>query len=186
MRAGEPVLVDCGANLGEVLGELSERFLPQRIFAFEPNPALIPDLERAARRTGRLTEVLSQAVWHRDEVRPFYLGHHESSTLMGGKVVPPMYDRQIDYAHPIDVQCIDFSRWLEALGVGPRSVVVKMDIEGAEYPVLEHLVEQGAVRFISTLLVEWHYGRFPKFPQERHERLSSALSSLVDLEDWDR
>jgi FkbM family methyltransferase len=179
------ILVDCGANIGGVLEKLSDRFASRRIFAFEPNPLLIPRLSESARLPGRTVELLQQAVWNRDERRDFYLGHHESSTLLEGKVVPPIYDRQIDYGHPISVQCIDFSRWLASLGAEPQSIVVKMDIEGAEYPVLEHLLEQGTVHFISKLLVEWHYDRFPGMFRRRHDRLLAALSQQVEIEPWD-
>ena len=62
---------------------------------------------------------------------------------------------------------IDFSRWLkemvarhtEADGSKPF-VVVKMDIEGAEYAVLEELVHDGTIALISELMVEFHTQQF--------------------------
>lgn len=185
MRESEKVLVDCGANIGRGLKVLLERFNCKQVYAFEPNPALIPILDTISPLDGTSVETICKAVWCRDEVRPFYLGHHESSTLLDGKVVPSIYNRQIDYEAPIFVDCVDFSRWLGSLNLGPKSAIVKMDIEGAEYPVLEHLISQGTIGLISKLLVEWHYDRFPDFPDERHQRLVSTLSQHVQIEEWD-
>lgn len=36
----------------------------------------------------------------------------------------------------------------------------KMDIEGAEFDVLEHLISTGRAGLLDLLLVEWHVSRF--------------------------
>ena len=40
----------------------------------------------------------------------------------------------------IRVPCFDFSAWLRSL---PEHAVVKVDVEGAEFPILERMVEEG-------------------------------------------
>ena len=52
------------------------------------------------------------------------------------------------------VPCFDFSKLLESL-VG-REIYVKMDIEGAEFDVLRHLLEERTLRLITELYVEFH------------------------------
>jgi hypothetical protein len=57
------------------------------------------------------------------------------------------------------VACFDFSRWLSDLRTShprPDVIVVKMDIEGAEVPVLQKMIEDGTDALIDELLVEWH------------------------------
>lgn len=50
------------------------------------------------------------------------------------------------------VPCFDFSIWLQDIG----PAVVKMDIEGAEYELLQHMIVDGSDRYIDELLIEWH------------------------------
>ncbi len=53
------------------------------------------------------------------------------------------------------VPCIDFSAWLSRLN---KHVVLKVDIEGAEYELLERLLDTGADQYVDELLIEWHSG----------------------------
>ncbi|MDI9887101.1 hypothetical protein QMZ92_22695 [Streptomyces sp. HNM0645] len=48
-------------------------------------------------------------MWTHDGTVDLLLGHQESSTVMSGKRVPPMYDQQIDYSAPVPVPATDFS-----------------------------------------------------------------------------
>ena len=71
----------------------------------------------------------------------------------------------------IRVPCFDFSSWLRRLGERP---VVKLDIEGAEFPILERLHEDGTDALVAELLVEWHDEKMADFA----ERKATLLSSL--------
>jgi hypothetical protein len=54
--------------------------------------------------------------------------------------------------------------------------IVKMDVEGAEYPLIRHLIETGADKKLERLLVEWHP------PTTGRAYLLSLLSCPV--EEW--
>jgi hypothetical protein len=54
--------------------------------------------------------------------------------------------------------------------------IVKMDVEGAEYPLIRHLIETGADKKLARLLVEWHQ------PTTGRAYLLSLLSCPV--EEW--
>ncbi len=54
------------------------------------------------------------------------------------------------------VKVIDFSAWLKANVRFEDTIVVKMDIEGAEYGVLEKLIHDKTIDYINHLFVEWH------------------------------
>lgn len=51
---------------------------------------------------------------------------------------------------------VNFSKFLLQNFKEEDYVVVKMDIEGAEYEVIPHLVETGAYKLVDVLMVEWH------------------------------
>ncbi|MER7724680.1 FkbM family methyltransferase [Streptomyces sp. NPDC096323] len=181
------VFIDCGTNLGIVLSRFIHELPDHDFYAFEPNKDLLPAIHREVERAAHSprVEVSHGAVWTHDGVIDLFLGHHESSTVMPGKRVPPVYDQQIDYDSPVPVPAIDFSAWLRQTVAPDDHVVVKMDIEGAEYPVLTKLVADGTIGLISVLYVEWHYDRFPAMSRADHDQLVTAVSAIVDVRDWD-
>lgn len=181
------VFIDCGTNLGVVLNRFINELPDHDFYAFEPNKELHPSIQEqiAQAPPPRHIEVSDSAVWTHDGTIDLFLGHHESSTVMPGKRVPPMYDQQIDYSTPVSVPATDFSAWLRHTITPDDHVVVKMDIEGAEYPVLSKLLADGTINLISVLYIEWHFDRFPAMNQADHDRLFKAVSECVDVREWD-
>ncbi|MFC9466057.1 FkbM family methyltransferase [Streptomyces coelicoflavus] len=181
------VFIDCGTNLGVVLNRFIRELPDHDFYAFEPNKDLLPSIRRQVEQAPHHPRVAisSSAVWIHDGTIDLFLGHHESSTVLPGKVVPPMYDQQIDYSSPIAVPATDFSSWLRRTVTADDHVVVKMDIEGAEYPVLTKLLADGTINLISVLYIEWHYDRFPAMSRADHDQVANAVSACVDVRDWD-
>ncbi|WP_405999417.1 FkbM family methyltransferase [Streptomyces sp. NBC_00829] len=181
------VFIDCGTNLGIVLNRFIDELPDHDFYAFEPNKDLHPSIRREVARAAHSphVEISRSAVWTHDGTIDLFLGHHESSTVMPGKRVPPMYDQQIDYSAPVAVPATDFSAWIRRTVTPHDHVVVKMDIEGAEYPVLNKLLADGTLSLISVLYIEWHYDRFPAMKQADHDQLVGAVSACVDVRDWD-
>ena len=68
--------------------------------------------------------------------------------------------KSLDFKNRIKVKSINFAEFLNNF---PQNddIVVKMDIEGAEFRVLRHLIKTGAISRISAIDVEWHdFGNF--------------------------
>lgn len=181
------VFIDCGTNLGIVLNRFIHELPDHDFYAFEPNKDLIPSIHRQVEQAPHSprVEISHSAVWTHDGTIDLFLGHHESSTVMPGKRVPPMYDQQIDYSVPLPVPATDFSSWLRRTVTADDHVVVKMDIEGAEYPVLTKLLTDETINLISVLYIEWHYDRFPAMSRADHDQVATAVSACVDVRDWD-
>ncbi|MFE7837352.1 FkbM family methyltransferase [Streptomyces sp. NPDC057474] len=181
------VFVDCGTNLGIVLNRFIHELPDHDFYAFEPNENLMPSIRRQVEQAAHSprVEISHSAVWTHDGTIDLFLGHHESSTVMPGKRVPPMYDQQIDYSAPVSVPATDFSSWLRRTVTADDHVVVKMDIEGAEYPVLTKLLADGTINLVSVLYIEWHFDRFPAMSRADHDQVANAVSACVDVRDWD-
>ncbi len=181
------VFIDCGTNLGIVLNRFIHELPDHDFYAFEPNPDLLSSIHAQVAQAAPAprVEISQSAVWTQDGTIDLFLGHHESSTVMPGKRVPPMYDQQIDYDAPVSVPAIDFSAWLHRTVAPDDQVVVKMDIEGAEYPVLRKLLSDGTIGRLSVLYIEWHYDRFPAMNRADHDQVLAAVSAHVDVREWD-
>ncbi len=62
-----------------------------------------------------------------------------------------------------------------------------MDVEGAEFDVLEHLLRTKQIDLIDVLLVEWHVSRFPNPWKLRYRRFLIKLRLLfrpIVVENW--
>ena len=62
---------------------------------------------------------------------------------------------------------------------GDRLVLAKLDIEGAEYEVLPHLLLTGAICHIRYLIVEWHLNALPASQRLAGLGLRLALPQLL-------
>jgi len=77
------------------------------------------------------------------------------------------------------VKCVDLARVIEEMPEG--HVVLKIDAEGAEFDLLEHLIATGAVARLMRILVEWH----PVGQGERRRAIEAALRrSAIAVEQW--
>lgn len=126
----------------------------------------------------------TEAIWVDDGEISLFLNHDMSSTVLPGKKLSPRWPT-VDYSRCITVPCIDFSSWIRRNFSTSDQIIVKMDIEGAEYDVLEKMVAEDTIRDISVLYVEWHAHKFAGLGPERHERLLRSIPEAVEIRPWD-
>ena len=81
-------------------------------------------------------------------------------------------------------QCIDLSEWVFKNVSKENYNVLKIDIEGAEYAVIKHLLDTGASKFIDEWLVEFTPEiKVPEsYSQEVVDRFMATTPNYVD---WD-
>jgi FkbM family methyltransferase len=79
------------------------------------------------------------------------------------------------------VECKDFSAWLRGVADGSK-LIVKIDIEGAEYDILDSLIEDDSVRLIDRLYCEFHDWIMPDSFAERHEDITRLCP--VEIHGW--
>ena len=73
-----------------------------------------------------------------------------------------------------EIELISFTRYLAENNI--RTVdLVKSNIEGAEYDLLEHLLSTGQIGSINHLLIQFH--NFEKDAAQRRDRIRAGLSS---------
>jgi FkbM family methyltransferase len=180
------VYIDVGANTGEALVKFASSHPDFELFAIEPNPRLIDEIKRKAASLRREVTIFPAAAWLHDGTMKFYQSErHESGTVMFGKRT--YEDRgwpAIDYSRSTEVPCFDFSHWLVANFDEHTRLVVKMDIEGAEYAVLEKMLADDSLSRIHRLYCEWHADRLPDMSPERHQTLKQRVAATTELRDW--
>ena len=156
---------------------LVRRYRPDVLYGFDPWPALV---EGETEFEGTRVILSRKAAWIADgeiefaRVRRFRAW---DSTVMREKNSRGEWSGSGEIVH---VPCFDFSSWLRTL---PEPPIVKFDVEGAEFPILERMVETGADEFVSEVLVEWHDDKMADFPDRKTILLAQLRCPVASWED---
>lgn len=150
------ILVYCGLNEIDYFtpwyGHYDEYHL------FEAHPSLSKKLKEDLPEDENIF-FHDKAVWVEDTKLKFYIGDRGNgkpplgSTLLKGKTTG-----RVDYTSPTVVNAINFDKYLKSLPAG--EIYLKMDIEGAEFKVLNHMNYNGSLDIIDILEVEFHAYKF--------------------------
>lgn len=171
LKAGD-IVIDCGANLGVFTDSMSAK--GATVYAFEPDPYAFAQLSKIV--ADRPNVILRQAaVGVSDGVVTLYRAPDfdaepdrlsQSSSVFADKL-------NIDTGTAFEVAQVDLAAFIEALP--DRVRLLKIDIEGAEVPVLEALLDSGAINRVDKAFVETHETRIPSLVP-RTEALRSRIA----------
>ena len=77
-----------------------------------------------------------------------------------------------------EVPCIDLSEFIRTNFKPDDNIVIKMDIEGAEYDTLEKMIVDKTIDYINYISVEWHSRFFTNRDEifEREQRIRTYLT----------
>jgi FkbM family methyltransferase len=165
LRPGS-VAIDCGANVGRYTALMAER--AGEVYAFEPDPAAFAVLERRFAGVANV-RCLRQAVSDRDGSARLYL--HEDAAedpvrwSVGSSLVAAKGNVREDTF--VEVETVDLDAFVARLG--RRVALLKLDVEGAELPVLRSLLGSGRIALVDHVLVEMHDLRVPELRAEGEE-----------------
>lgn len=159
------IVVDLGCReFGgeESINTLTNRFQPKMFYGFDPL------LEEEHFEPGM--SLSNKAAWINDGTIWLAGGTMNDSTVLPES---HMYQER----HGVEVPCFDFSTWL---GGFSENVVLKMDIEGAEFPILEKMIHDGTHHMVSYLLVEWHE-RWVDGGDARRRKIEYRIGCPIEL-----
>ncbi len=156
---------------------LVRRYRPDVLYGFDPWPALI---EGETELEGTQVILARKAAWTAD-------GEIEFARVRGLRAWDSTVMREKNSRSEwsgsgeiIRVPCFDFSLWLRTL---PEPPIVKFDVEGAEFPILERMADTGADALVTELLVEWHDDKMVDFPERKAAVLARLQCPVTSWED---
>jgi len=165
------IFIDCGGHIGESirLFKRSEEYdSSYKIYSFEPlfeNFKVYKDWKDVC--------FFNSAVWIYDGEINFYIAKSPvSSTLFKEKKTG-----NVDKDHPIRVKCMDFSQWILNTFDKDDYIILKMDIEGAEFRVLDKMIRDGSIDYINKLYIEWHSNKIDFSDKELYDELIKKLKN---------
>jgi FkbM family methyltransferase len=172
--------LDCGANNGCSVRKFRNEIDVEKryhIYSFEPNPAFLNCFLGFENHT-----FIPKAVWTANENITFYDTLRDDK--YGGTVREDKNSGEVDYTNPIEVAGFDFSSWVASEFSDDDFVILKLDIESAEYDVLPKMIKDGSLSKINLFFVEWHFNKV-KVQMKKHRSIVKALRSLnIAPYDW--
>jgi FkbM family methyltransferase len=173
------VFLDCGGNIGQSVKRFkrSKRYTEDFIIhSWEP----VEKLSKFYRDRKDIT-FHPEAVWTHDGEISFYLDISRGPRRsLGSTLFKEKKSRRLNRKNPVTVPCVDFGKWVKENLSEDDLIILKIDIEGAEYDVLEKMIEDGSIKYIDDLYIEWHYHKV-KIPKERHDALLEKLEAIETL-----
>lgn len=170
------VVIDCGAYKGRSLQKLKEIYSPDICYAFEP----ITEYYYATKQRNPDSTVLQKAAWITQRKKKLYIGNGEGSSLYGSKRTDNIQRDKYE-----TVECIDFAKWIIDTFDKDDCIILKMDIEGAEYKVLNKMITTGAIEYIDILRCEWHHRKIKAIERNTHKKVMNKLKTYnITLLGW--
>ena len=165
-RSGQKGLfLDCGSNLGQGF-EFFRKYYPNNNYdyvLFEPNPYCFQELSKKyAGLSDSGVQLRNLAVGINNGSIDFYGLEEEKGGIysVGGTVLPEHNSKKYGTSSSVSlkVQSINFSEFLVDIlkKYVYTAVILKLDIEGGEYPVLDALRSEGLLSNFETIYVEFH------------------------------
>jgi len=153
-----------GNRLEDSIVTLVKRFKPKVLFGFDPHPAL---MEGVGPVYGTTVVTSRRAAWT-----------HEGRlglTLQGNCT-------HVGLEGEDSTKVFDLAAWVSTLP--DVNIVLKVDVEGAEYVLLPHLIDWGLMDRFTRILVEWHSGQYTNGLGEESDRESILSKIPGPVEDW--
>jgi FkbM family methyltransferase len=200
------IFIDCGTHLFQGFQQFAEKYGIDgewKCFCFEANPFTYnrsQDKYKELLESGYNITHFNKAVYategsikvncSRDDGGPYADGHFsQGSNILSD---PPDYD--VTYhcgftyqEEEVTVDTVDFSKFLSDTVTADDFVVVKMDIEGAEFEVLPSMIEDESYKLINDFYCEFHERFFEpksKYKQLKEQYKEVMKESGILVEEW--
>ena len=174
------LFIDCGGHDGcsTIKFKLSDPTFD--IITFEANPELWPYYENLP------TQLIKKLVSNYTGDAEFIIDPVDAD---GSSIIK---EKNIDFHKKVKnedcpvivMPCVDLSEFIREKASYYQDIVLKLDVEGAEYAILEKMHQDGTLKHIKKLYAEFHWNKIG-MPKERHDALIEKIKPFFEIEDWD-
>ena len=160
-----PLIIDCGANIGFATLFFKKLYPNAKVICFEANPYAFELLKLNAEQNNFTNmELYNEALSDKEGDISFFIGHKETlhgslSSERGGE-------------EKINCKAVLLSNYIKQYD---KIDFIKIDVEGAEWLILDDLVTTGAIKKVNQFIIEYHH----KMSSEP-SRLSSFLKIMEE------
>ena len=187
------VFIDCGSHNGCSVRTFKRLYADSsefEIHCFEANPEHFPAYDDSEDWMNSVT-LHKQAVWIEDGRKEFFISRsHTSSTLERDKldvqrpVRPPR--KLLIPTKTYDTPVINLGGWIKSTFTKDDHIVLKLDIEGSEYEVIESMSLDGSLHYIDDMFGELHASKMKRYRSSETPEATARTANntlLKTLED---
>lgn len=183
------VLLDLGTHYGQGLREFISKFNVDPswdVFTFEANPVthkiFINDYHKLTPYVTSYNTAITDyngSITINIETPP-----NEGETGMGSSVIgldvwnPWGGELRENFKTSAEVPCIDLSEFIKTNFNPEDNIIIKMDIEGAEYDTLEKMIADKTLDYVNNISIEWHSRFFTNKDEilERENKIKTYMN----------
>lgn len=169
------VYLDCGGYRGQTLAAFRELYRDAdeyEIHIFEPNVLI-------SRKYSEGTTFHNVAIWTKDGKKKLYI-NGKKKNASGSSVFKNITTGNLIKDKPLVVRCIDFCKWIRENFSKQDYIIIKMNIEGAEYPILKKMIKDGSIEYVNMLYVSFHWKEI-ELDKSVHKKLVGWLRQVEGL-----
>jgi FkbM family methyltransferase len=135
----DSIVLDIGANIGDVTNYLYEKFMPS-IYSYEPNIVCYNYMIKRFKNFSKI-KIYNSAVSNFTGKSYLYFhikakGINDSNYIQGATMRPEKDD--IDLEKKIQIKCINIKNILESF---VKIDLIKIDVEGSEYSIMPEIIK---------------------------------------------
>ena len=187
------IFIDCGAFDGCSVRKFKSEHKDAEeyeIYCFEPNPALAKFHPADDKVT-----FFQKAVWIADGYETFFQvtrdnrfntsGETGASTLNRMKALWNISFGEHKENTEIIVETIDLGKWITKNFSKDDYIILKLDVEGSEYEILNKMISEGSIEYVNILYAEFHNQKCAR-TKRQDEKIQDSLKALgIAFDVWD-
>jgi FkbM family methyltransferase len=192
------ILLDCGCHYGKGLRkqiEINKINSSWKIYCWEANPYTYEHFLKIDRFKHLNVTAYHSAVSNENGTIKFNVqsstdrngGSSKSGTGSSIMSLDEWKCKGGAFIEEVEVPKIDLSEWMLVNLKLEDFVILKMDIEGAEYDVLEKIIETDAIKLINKVYIEWHSYMFTdpeKYKSRENLIINEFNKNSISMENW--
>lgn len=173
-------------DLGSFRGDIIRKYIASPLFsnsdiihAFEPNP-LIPEL--IFLQYPQQIKIHKEAAWIENGTIDLFINKDKRKNVQGSSICNGKITGDLDFSNPVKVKCIDFSCFIRNLyrEINGGKIRIKINIEGAEYPLLNKMCDDKSIELLDTVYLRVHWHKIG-LPENVNIKLLNRLSEIKHL-----
>jgi FkbM family methyltransferase len=189
------IFIDCGTHFGQGIKSFRKQYKMNdlwKIFTWEANPSthkkfLESELYKSINVTSFNSAVSTyngtislnvETVKNKNE--GVFENTGQGSSIVSADEWTMSTKHKGSFLETVEVPCIDISEWILQNCSSENFVVMKLDVEGAEYSILEKILKDGSASLIDDIYIEWH-SRFFSNPEQYLEKEKEIIDQLQKI-----
>ena len=157
MKKGDKYFIDCGSHCGESIVRAKGHWgSDTNVIGFEAIPYFANELSKLYEDDDTVM-IQNSIVWDKSTIKRLYVSDNwtDGSSVYLDKGLNEG-KRTVSEKSYVDVPAFNLSRWILDSFEKSTYLILKLDVEGSEFRILNKMIEDGSIEYVDELWGEWH------------------------------